>query len=252
MLEQCHYQNRDIMHYTAITSRYNDVIMSAIVSQITSLTIIYSTVYSFANQRNKAPRHWPLCGSSQVTGEFSEQMASNAKIFSIWWRHHCLNAYWTKQITRWWNYKRVTTQALTTVDNYIQWSYMWDVINHPRPTFNGGLAKPLLKLDMNDHFHPLFFVDVITYPCPNPDAGFALSVRLRKEKLNWENAVSVDAFDAVVSTPSVDMELTHSPPDKMATISQTIFSDAFSWMSRFVFCWSLFLRVQIKNNQALV
>ena len=30
---------------------YNDVIMSAIVSQITSLTIVYSTVYSGADQR---------------------------------------------------------------------------------------------------------------------------------------------------------------------------------------------------------
>ena len=33
------------------TWHYNDVIMSAMVSQITSLTIIYSTVYSVADQR---------------------------------------------------------------------------------------------------------------------------------------------------------------------------------------------------------
>ena len=33
------------------SSRYNDVIMSVIASQITSLTIVYSTVYSGANQR---------------------------------------------------------------------------------------------------------------------------------------------------------------------------------------------------------
>ena len=31
--------------------RYNDVIMSTIASQITSLTIVYSTVYSGADQR---------------------------------------------------------------------------------------------------------------------------------------------------------------------------------------------------------
>ena len=36
----------------------------------------------------KAPRHWPLCGNSPLTGEFPAQMASNAKIVSIWWRHH--------------------------------------------------------------------------------------------------------------------------------------------------------------------
>ena len=42
---------------------YCDVIMGAVTSQITSLTIVYSTVYSDADQGNiKAPRHWLLCG----------------------------------------------------------------------------------------------------------------------------------------------------------------------------------------------
>ena len=37
--------------------------MGAIASQITSLTIVYSTVYSDADQRkHQSPRHWPLCG----------------------------------------------------------------------------------------------------------------------------------------------------------------------------------------------
>ena len=47
---------------------YGDVIMGAIASQITSLTIVYSTVYSDADQRKiKASRHWPLCG--EFTGD---------------------------------------------------------------------------------------------------------------------------------------------------------------------------------------
>ena len=47
---------------------YTGVIMSAIASQITSLRIVYSTVYSDADQRNiKAPPHWPMCG--EVTGD---------------------------------------------------------------------------------------------------------------------------------------------------------------------------------------
>ena len=45
------------------------------------------------------------------------------------------------------------------------------------------------------------------------------------------------------------IELTHLPLDKMAAISQTIFSKAFSWMKSFVFWfkfhWSLFLRVPL-------
>ena len=47
---------------------YIDVIMDAMASQITSLTIVSSTVYSGANQRNiKALRHWPLWG--EFTGD---------------------------------------------------------------------------------------------------------------------------------------------------------------------------------------
>ena len=47
-----------------------------------------------------------------------------------------------------------------------------------------------------------------------------------------------------------------SPLDKMTTISQTISSNAFSWMNKFEFWWknhwSLFLRVWFNNNPALV
>ena len=40
---------------------YNDVIMGMMASQITSLAIIYSTVYSGADQGNiKAPHYWPF------------------------------------------------------------------------------------------------------------------------------------------------------------------------------------------------
>ena len=42
---------------------YDDVVMGMIVYQITSLTVVYSTVYSDAHKKNiKAPRHWPLWG----------------------------------------------------------------------------------------------------------------------------------------------------------------------------------------------
>ena len=47
---------------------YCDVKMSAMVYQITSLTIVCSTVYSVQIKENiKAPRHWPLCG--KFTGD---------------------------------------------------------------------------------------------------------------------------------------------------------------------------------------
>ena len=64
--------------------------MSMMVSQITSLTIVYSTIYSGANQRKQQSSVSLACceGNSPVTGEFPSQMASYAEDVSIWWRHH--------------------------------------------------------------------------------------------------------------------------------------------------------------------
>ena len=77
---------------------YTDVIMGAIASQITSLTIVYSTVYSDADQRKhqssaslvffpgihrepvNPPHKWPV-------------MRKNV---SIWWRHHEIFEYGMK------------------------------------------------------------------------------------------------------------------------------------------------------------
>ena len=43
----------------------SEVIMSAVSSQITGVSIVCSTVYSGAIKENlKAPRHWPLYGES--------------------------------------------------------------------------------------------------------------------------------------------------------------------------------------------
>ena len=71
-------------------NHYNDVKMGAMASQITSPTIVHSTVYSRrGSKKTSKPRVTDLCaGNSPVTGECSAQMASNAENVSIWWRHH--------------------------------------------------------------------------------------------------------------------------------------------------------------------
>ena len=69
--------------------------MGAIASQITSLTIVYSIVYSDADKKKTSKLHdTGFCaGKSPGTGEFPAQMASNAGNVSIWWRHHvCFNS----------------------------------------------------------------------------------------------------------------------------------------------------------------
>ena len=69
-------------------SHYNDVIMGAMASQITSASFVYSR-----RRSKKIPklRVTGLCeGNSPLTGEFPSQRTSNAKTVSIWWRHHGL------------------------------------------------------------------------------------------------------------------------------------------------------------------
>ena len=63
--------------------------MGTIASQITSLTIVYSNVYSGADQR-KFRVTGLFEGNSPGTGEFPAQMASNAENDAISWRHHVL------------------------------------------------------------------------------------------------------------------------------------------------------------------
>ena len=58
--------------------------MGAVASQITSLTSVYSIVYSEADQR----KHQSSASLAFVTGEFPAQMASDAENVSIWWRYH--------------------------------------------------------------------------------------------------------------------------------------------------------------------
>ena len=72
---------------------YNDDIMSSMASQITSLTIVYSTVYSDTDQRKRQSsaslafvwgiHWWPV-------SESPAQRASAAENVFIWWRHHAI------------------------------------------------------------------------------------------------------------------------------------------------------------------
>ena len=64
-----------------VISHYCNVIMGVMASQITSLTIVYSTVHSGADLKKHQ-------SSASLAFGFPAQMASNAEMVSIWWRHH--------------------------------------------------------------------------------------------------------------------------------------------------------------------
>ena len=92
---QCNYRPIDWRQMNGFIknqsfNHYNDVIMDTIASEITSVTIVYSTVYSAPRSKKTSKlRVTSLCaGNSPGTGEFPTQTASNAENVSIWWRHH--------------------------------------------------------------------------------------------------------------------------------------------------------------------
>ena len=69
---------------------YDDIIMGAMASQITSLMIVFlNRLFRRGSIKTSKLRVTGLCaGNSPRTGEFPAQMASNAENISISWRHH--------------------------------------------------------------------------------------------------------------------------------------------------------------------
>ena len=82
-----------LLHCHRCRIHYNDVIISVMASQFTSLTIVYSSVYSGADQRKHQSsgslvfvwgiHRWPM--NSPHKGLVTR------KNVSIWWRHHVVN-----------------------------------------------------------------------------------------------------------------------------------------------------------------
>ena len=96
---------------TVIFVHYTDVIMTTMASQITSLTVVYSTIYSDADQRKRQnSASLALCGEFIGTGEFPAQRASYAEYVSIWWRHH---------VWRWLHHKQAFPASCKTLLTFI-------------------------------------------------------------------------------------------------------------------------------------
>ena len=81
---QRHSKINILLHRASISNlHYSDVIMSAMATEITSLTIVYATVYSGANKTHQSSAPLACEGNSPVTGEFPAQRVSNAENISI-------------------------------------------------------------------------------------------------------------------------------------------------------------------------
>ena len=67
---------------------YSDVMIRGMASQITCVTIIYSTVCSVADLiKHQSSSSLAFWRKSPITGRFPSQRASNAEFFFIWLRH---------------------------------------------------------------------------------------------------------------------------------------------------------------------
>ena len=118
-----------------IWSHYNDFIMGTMASQITSLMIVYSTVYWRLRSKKTSKLHVTgLCeGNSPVTGEFPAQRASNAENASIWWCHHGISQYPVDPYTSPWSPKR-------RVMNY-RVTYLLFNVNRPSHSWDMAISK---------------------------------------------------------------------------------------------------------------
>ena len=78
--------------YPQYVGHYSDIIISAMVSQITAILIVHSNyLFRCRSKKTSKLRVTGLCeGNSPVTGEFPTQRASNKENVPISWRHHAM------------------------------------------------------------------------------------------------------------------------------------------------------------------
>ena len=136
-------------------THYDDVIMSMMGSQITSLTVVYSTVYSDANQwKIKAPRHWPLCG--EFTGRWIPRTKGQlrGKCFHLMtssWFTHVIRAPLSRhvrncdliRISSTHNNNKPIHQILDSELKKYWWNWSFKILHHKDGV--GKLELPLLS-----------------------------------------------------------------------------------------------------------
>ena len=130
-------------------NHYNDVIMSAMASQVTSLTIVNSTVYS-RRKSMKTPKLHAIglrAGNSPVTGEFPAQGPVTRKMFlfdDVIMVTGCLISIWDLFVST--NLSSTNIWIRTRINNYIPVK-RWDTLMHPCPLLKYGLVKPPQRME---------------------------------------------------------------------------------------------------------
>ena len=117
-------------HWQAERQHYIDVIMGAIASQITSLTIVYSTVYSGADKKDmKAPRYWSPANFPQKWPVTRKMLPFDDVIIVEVWTYICMCLYeFTRQVfrTKWFviiSFSIVVSQIMFTMPVHYPQNY---------------------------------------------------------------------------------------------------------------------------------
>ena len=106
--------------FISIWMHYNDIIMGTMASQITGVSVVYSTVCSGADQR----KHYSSV--SLLWGEFTgyrwipTQMAINAENVSIWWHHHGTFMQGETWVRRWYICENRLSSVMTKFGSHIR------------------------------------------------------------------------------------------------------------------------------------
>ena len=121
--------------------------MSVMASQITSLSIVYSTIYSGADQR-KRQSSTSLAfvhGINRSPVNFLHKRASNAEKVSIWWRHHeIILPRFAKMIE--WAECCILTVTLFVYDNVMSWIHFLNYWHFARGIHQLLLVSPHKRL----------------------------------------------------------------------------------------------------------
>ena len=135
-------------HYLYWTGEvdHSDVILSAMASQITDISIVCPVISSGADQR----KH-------QSSDGFPSQRASNMENVSIWWRHHMHDCHkpLKQPITLWtWSTRNASKshklqQFARVLENYLSTNISdKSVLNHVLSLFNSLYHKPISNRQM--------------------------------------------------------------------------------------------------------
>ena len=235
---------------------YNDVIMSAMASQITSPTIVYSAVFFFRRRWKKTSklRVTGLCaGNSSMTCEFPTQMVSNAETGSIGWHHHAIDGMAGSVLpsshfgNSWGHFLRQSLKFWCIFVPYMLFNINFGLQYPENSLLNDFNTFRGLKFFLFNYFSfgicinswnnvlsPLVYLYYSLHPMLLQISWLGKMWLWRQQGL-FATQVRPRCVTGSAFLQQISILLTHWGRDKMADVFQTTFSNGFSYMKIYEF-----------------